>query len=80
MLHAATVITELGVIGAEAALAAGPEDAIPALAVPFALTIAAAGLAVGDLDVAFLSYTTRVAFNPEVHQDFMLLPPWRWNQ
>jgi hypothetical protein len=80
LLHVTTVITELGVVGAEAALAAGPDEFIPELAVPLGLTIAAVGLAIGDLDVAFLSYTARVVFNPEVHQDFILLPPWGWNQ
>jgi len=80
VLHLTTVITELGVVGAEYALAAGPEELVPELAIPLAVIIGAGGIAVGDGDVAFLSYTAHVAFNPEVHQDFILLPPWGWSQ
>ncbi|MEP7134622.1 MAG: RHS repeat-associated core domain-containing protein [Chloroflexota bacterium] len=75
LFTAATAVVEIGVILGEGAMA--PVDAaMPFLGIPLSLTLAAAGAAVLDLDVAFIVYTARVAENPEVHQDFKILPLW----
>jgi hypothetical protein len=79
LLHVTTTLTELGVVAGEAALALGPDELVPQLAIPLGVTLAVAGAAVLDLDVSFLSYTFRVATHPDIHQDFVLMPPWGLN-
>jgi RHS repeat-associated protein len=74
-----TAVVEIAVVAAEGAMT--PIDAaMPIVGIPLSLTLAAAGAAVLDLDIAFIVYTARVADNPEVHQDFVILPLWGLNK
>jgi hypothetical protein len=48
----------------------------PALGVPLELGLIAVGVTVVDIDMAYMSYTFRVLQNPDVKQDFILMPWW----
>jgi RHS repeat-associated protein len=76
-VHAAVMVIDVLAVAAEAALFYSGADAmVPELAVPLAITIGAVGVAALDFDAAFASYTYRVYANPNVHQEFILLPPF----
>ena len=72
-----TAFVEVAIVIAEGAMA--PIDAAtPIVGIPLSLTLAAAGAAALDLDIAFVVYTARVAEHPEVHQKFEISPLKLW--
>ncbi len=75
LLTGAIVVTEIALVWAEIIMAPVSAGA-PLLGVPLELVLVSASLALVDLDVAYWSYTYRVQQNPDVKQEFEILPPW----
>ncbi len=75
LLTGAIVVSEIGLVWAEVSIAPAAA-ANPLVGVPLELVLVGASLALIDLDVAYWSYTYRVMENPDVKQDFEILPPW----